>query len=170
MTIDNPVAAAAAHGLSRTLLVYDAYHDVLDLADRQPLARQVVDSWATAEWFTEQPPLPEAITVTVFKVEGETNTDDLSPATHATTRPDIPLHAMAMLETRMPGGLDLITQLNDNGSGASLELRIVRDAILLAGLEEQKRDGALDEADLQQAVAACGTYACHQQANALMAG
>jgi hypothetical protein len=65
---------------------------------------------------------------------------------------------------------DLITQLNDNGSGASLELRIVRDAILLAGLEEQKRDGALAEADLQQAVEACGTDACHQQANALMAG
>ena len=65
---------------------------------------------------------------------------------------------------------DLITQLNDNGSGASLELRIVRDAILLAGLEEQKRDGALDDADLQQAVEACGTDACHQQANALMAG
>jgi aconitate hydratase 2/2-methylisocitrate dehydratase len=109
------VAAEAATGLSRTLLVYDAYHDVLDLAETNPLARQVVDSWAAAEWFTARPALPEAITVTVFKVEGETNTDDLSPATHATTRPDIPLHAMAMLETRMPGGLEQIAALKAKG-------------------------------------------------------
>ena len=80
-----------------------------------PLAKQVVDSWAAAEWFTAKPALPAAITVTVFKVEGETNTDDLSPATHATTRPDIPLHAMAMLETRMPGGLELIAELKTKG-------------------------------------------------------
>ena len=105
------IAEEAARGLSRTLLVYDAFHDVLELAETNPLARQVVDSWAAAEWFHARPPLPEAITVTVFKVPGETNTDDLSPATHATTRPDIPLHAMAMLETRMPEGLGLIAEL-----------------------------------------------------------
>jgi aconitate hydratase 2/2-methylisocitrate dehydratase len=112
---DPAIAAAAATGLSRTLLVYDSYHDVLELAASNPYAQQVVDSWAAAEWFTAKPELPAEITVTVFKVEGETNTDDLSPATHATTRPDIPLHAMAMLETRMPGGLELITQLKTKG-------------------------------------------------------
>ncbi|MCX5967316.1 MAG: bifunctional aconitate hydratase 2/2-methylisocitrate dehydratase [Cyanobacteria bacterium] len=112
----NPtIAAAAATGLSRTLLVYDAYNDVLELAATNPYAKQVVDSWAAAEWFTAKPELPTEITVTVFKVEGETNTDDLSPATHATTRPDIPLHANAMLETRMPGGLALITELKQKG-------------------------------------------------------
>ncbi len=112
---DGAIAEAAATGLSRTLLVYDSFHDVLELAETNPQARRVVESWAAGEWFTAKPPLPEAITVTVFKVEGETNTDDLSPATHATTRPDIPLHAMAMLETRMPDGLALIEQLKAKG-------------------------------------------------------
>jgi aconitate hydratase 2/2-methylisocitrate dehydratase len=112
---DAVVAAAAAEGLSRTVLVYDAFHDVIELAVSNPLAQQVVESWAVAEWFTSRPELPAEITVTVFKVEGETNTDDLSPATHATTRPDIPLHANAMLETRMPGGLDLIGELKGKG-------------------------------------------------------
>ena len=109
------IAEAAAIGLSRTLLVYDAYNDVLELAASNPYAQRVIDSWAAAEWFTAKPELPAEITVTVFKVEGETNTDDLSPATHATTRPDIPLHAMAMLETRMPGGLEQIAQLKQKG-------------------------------------------------------
>jgi aconitate hydratase 2/2-methylisocitrate dehydratase len=112
---DAAIASEAAKGLRRTLLVYDAYHDLLDLAETNPHARQVVESWAAAEWFTAKPPLAEAITVTVFKVEGETNTDDLSPATHATTRPDIPLHAQAMLETRMPGGLATIASLKQKG-------------------------------------------------------
>jgi aconitate hydratase 2/2-methylisocitrate dehydratase len=112
---DAVVAEAAATGLSRTLLVYDAYHDVLELAASNPYAQRVIDSWAAAEWFTARPELPAEITVTVFKVEGETNTDDLSPATHATTRPDIPLHANAMLETRMSGGLELIRQLKGKG-------------------------------------------------------
>ncbi|MEB3316900.1 MAG: aconitate hydratase B, partial [Cyanobacteriota bacterium] len=112
---DTAIAEAAATGLSRTLLVYDAFHDVLELAGSNPFAKRVIDNWAAAEWFTAKPELPAEITVTVFKVEGETNTDDLSPATHATTRPDIPLHATAMLETRMPGGLDLIAELKQKG-------------------------------------------------------
>ena len=112
---DSSLAAAAAKGLSRTLLVYDAYNDVLELATGNSYAKQVIDSWAAAEWFTAKPELPESITVTVFKVEGETNTDDLSPATHATTRPDIPLHATAMLETRMPGGLEQLEALKAKG-------------------------------------------------------
>ncbi len=112
---DAAIAEAASIGLSRTLLVYDAYNDVLELAASNPYAKRVIDSWAAAEWFTAKAELPAEITVTVFKVEGETNTDDLSPATHATTRPDIPLHATAMLETRMPGGLELITELKQKG-------------------------------------------------------
>ena len=112
---DAAIAEAAATGLSRTLLVYDAYNDVLELAGSNAYAKRVIDSWANAEWFTAKPELPAEITVTVFKVEGETNTDDLSPATHATTRPDIPLHATAMLETRMPGGLELIAELKTKG-------------------------------------------------------
>jgi aconitate hydratase 2/2-methylisocitrate dehydratase len=112
---DPAIAEAAAEGLSKTLLVYDAYNDVLELADSNAYAKRVVDSWAAGEWFTAKPELPAEITVTVFKVEGETNTDDLSPATHATTRPDIPLHAQAMLETRMPGGLELIAELKTKG-------------------------------------------------------
>jgi len=112
---DAAIAEAAATGLSRTLLVYDAYNDVLELAASNPYAKRVIDSWAAAEWFTAKAELPAEITVTVFKVEGETNTDDLSPATHATTRPDIPLHANAMLETRMPGGLELIRSLKGKG-------------------------------------------------------
>jgi aconitate hydratase 2/2-methylisocitrate dehydratase len=112
---DPAIAEAAATGLSRTLLVYDAYNDVLELAETNAHAKRVIDSWAAGEWFTAKPELPAEITVTVFKVEGETNTDDLSPATHATTRPDIPLHATAMLETRMPGGLELISQLKQKG-------------------------------------------------------
>ncbi|WP_427161856.1 bifunctional aconitate hydratase 2/2-methylisocitrate dehydratase [Aliinostoc sp. HNIBRCY26] len=110
-----PIAAYAAAALSKTLLVYDAFHDVLELAKINPYAKRVVDSWAEAEWFTVRPKLPEYINVTVFKVPGETNTDDLSPATHATTRPDIPLHALAMLESRQPGSLETIAELKKKG-------------------------------------------------------
>jgi aconitate hydratase 2 / 2-methylisocitrate dehydratase len=113
---DGAIAQTAAEALSKTLLVYDAYHDVQELAESgQPYAKQVMQSWADADWFTSRPTLAEAITVTVFKVPGETNTDDLSPATHATTRPDIPLHALAMLETRQPGSLQTIAELKQKG-------------------------------------------------------
>ncbi|NJM75460.1 MAG: aconitate hydratase B, partial [Acaryochloridaceae cyanobacterium RU_4_10] len=109
---DTGIAQTAAEALSKTLLVYDAFHDVQELAESgQIYAQQVMQSWADAEWFTSRPKLAEAITVTVFEVPGETNTDDLSPATHATTRPDIPLHALAMLETRQPGSLETIAEL-----------------------------------------------------------
>ncbi|WP_071190245.1 bifunctional aconitate hydratase 2/2-methylisocitrate dehydratase [Trichormus sp. NMC-1] len=110
-----PIAAYAANALSKILLVYDAFYDILELSKTNPYAKRVVDSWAKAEWFTLRPTLAESITVTVFKVPGETNTDDLSPATHATTRPDIPLHALAMLETRQPGSLETIAELKKKG-------------------------------------------------------
>lgn len=112
---NSALATAAATALKHTVLVYDAYHDVLELSQTNAYAQSVIDSWVAAEWFTTQSSLPESITVTVFKVPGETNTDDLSPAPHATTRPDIPLHALAMLETRMPEGLDTLEQLKQKG-------------------------------------------------------
>jgi len=110
------LADAAAEALSHTLLVYDAFHDVQDLMQQgNASARRVMESWANGDWFTRRPELPEAITVTVFKVAGETNTDDLSPAPHATTRPDIPLHATVMLENRLPGALQIIAELKQKG-------------------------------------------------------
>jgi aconitate hydratase 2 / 2-methylisocitrate dehydratase len=112
---DSALAAAAVQALSKITLVYDAFNDVWDLAQTNSSARQVIDAWAAGQWFTDRPPVPEMVTVTVFKVPGETNTDDLSPATHATTRPDIPLHAVAMLETRLPGSLETIEALKAKG-------------------------------------------------------
>jgi aconitate hydratase 2/2-methylisocitrate dehydratase len=112
---DPSIAAEAASALSKTLLVFDAFNDVLELADTNPYAKQVIDSWANGEWFISRPKVPEKITVTVFKVPGETNTDDLSPAPHATTRPDIPLHALVMLESKMPEGIETIAQLKQKG-------------------------------------------------------
>jgi aconitate hydratase 2/2-methylisocitrate dehydratase len=112
---DATIAEAAVTALSKTLLIYDAFYDVIELAKTNNYAKQVVDSWANAEWFTSRPQLAESITVTVFKVAGETNTDDLSPAPHATTRPDIPLHALAMLESKMPDGLQTIAKLKEKG-------------------------------------------------------
>ncbi|NES80100.1 MAG: bifunctional aconitate hydratase 2/2-methylisocitrate dehydratase [Moorea sp. SIO2B7] len=112
---DINLAAEAASALSKTLLVFDAFNDVLELADTNPYAKQVIDAWANAEWFINKPKVAKQITVTVFKVPGETNTDDLSPAPHATTRPDIPLHALAMLESKMPNGLETIAKLKEKG-------------------------------------------------------
>ncbi|NJN29357.1 MAG: bifunctional aconitate hydratase 2/2-methylisocitrate dehydratase [Synechococcales cyanobacterium RM1_1_8] len=109
------LAAAAAAALGKTLLVYDAFNDIMELAGTNRYAKQVIDAWANADWFTSRPTLPESLTITVFKVPGETNTDDLSPAPHATTRPDIPLHALAMLESKMPEGLETIKTLKQKG-------------------------------------------------------
>jgi len=101
---DDALAPAAANALSHTLLMFDAFYDVKEKMDAgNAFAKQVVESWANAEWFTSKPELAEKITVTVFKVPGETNTDDLSPAPDAFTRPDIPLHANAMLKMAREG-------------------------------------------------------------------
>ena len=101
---DAEVGAVAAEGLKKTLLVFDFFHDVKELADKgNANAKGVLQSWADAEWFTSRPEVPQSQTLTVFKVTGETNTDDLSPAPDATTRPDIPLHALAMLKNPRPG-------------------------------------------------------------------
>ncbi|MCX7207017.1 MAG: bifunctional aconitate hydratase 2/2-methylisocitrate dehydratase [Proteobacteria bacterium] len=101
---DAEIAAIAATALSKTLLMFDAFHDVKTKADAgNAFAKQVLQSWADAEWFTSRPAVPEKVTLTVFKVSGETNTDDLSPAPDAWSRPDIPLHALAMLKNPRPG-------------------------------------------------------------------
>ncbi len=109
------IAQIAADSLKKTLLIYDAFNDVMDLAETNAYAKQVVDSWAAAEWFVHKPEVPQSITVTVFKVPGETNTDDLSPAPHATTRPDIPLHAQVMLESKMDDPLGTLAELKQKG-------------------------------------------------------
>src|SRR5690606_33546654 len=101
---DAEVGTIAAEALKKTLLMFDAFHDVKEKADKgNANARAVLQSWADAEWFTSRPALPESLTITVFKVPGETNTDDLSPAPDATTRPDIPMHALAMLKNKREG-------------------------------------------------------------------
>ncbi len=109
------IASTAATALSKTLLVFDAFNDILELSENNPHAKRVIESWKNAEWFCDRPEIPEKITVTVFKVPGETNTDDLSPAPHATTRPDIPLHGLVMLESRMPDALETIAKLKEKG-------------------------------------------------------
>jgi len=101
---DTSLAPIAVKGLSHTLLIFDAFHDIQEKAQAGNVyAQQIIQSWADAEWFTSKPAVPEKMTVSVFKVTGETNTDDLSPAPDAWSRPDIPLHAKAMLKMPRPG-------------------------------------------------------------------
>ncbi len=101
---DAKLAPIAAKALSHTLLMFDNFYDVEEKAKAgNEYAKQVMQSWADAEWFLNRPALAEKLTVTVFKVTGETNTDDLSPAPDAWSRPDIPLHALAMLKNAREG-------------------------------------------------------------------
>ncbi|MCW5662414.1 MAG: bifunctional aconitate hydratase 2/2-methylisocitrate dehydratase [Piscinibacter sp.] len=101
---DAEVAPVAAAALKKTLLMFDFFHDVAEKAKAGNVhAKGVIQSWADAEWFTSRPEVAKKITVTVFKVPGETNTDDLSPAPDAWSRPDIPLHYLAMLKNTRPG-------------------------------------------------------------------
>jgi aconitate hydratase 2 / 2-methylisocitrate dehydratase len=101
---DAAVAAEAAAGLKKTLLMFDQFHDVKEKADKgNAFAKSVLQSWADAEWFTSRPEVPKSITLSIFKVAGEINTDDLSPAPDAFSRPDIPMHALAMHKNARPG-------------------------------------------------------------------
>ena len=101
---DAVVGAVAAEALKKTLLMFDQFHDVKEKADKgNNFAKAVLQSWADAEWFTSRPEVPQSITVSIFKVAGEINTDDLSPAPDAWSRPDIPLHALAMHKNARPG-------------------------------------------------------------------
>ncbi len=124
--LDSRLADEAAKALSHTILVFDAFHDVEEKArSGNEAAKSVLQSWADAEWFTSRPELPEEIRCIVFKVAGETNTDDLSPAQEAWSRPDIPLHARAMLVNKMQDGLAIIETLKQKG----LPLAYVGDVV-----------------------------------------
>lgn len=110
------VAQAAADELKNTILVYNSFNDVKELMDHGNVyAKEVVESWANAEWFTNKPALLSEMTLTVYKIPGETNTDDLSPASEAFTRADIPLHANSMLVARMENPLETMAELKKKG-------------------------------------------------------
>jgi len=124
--LDGELASEAASALSHTILIFDAFHDVEEKANAgNAAAKAVLQSWADAEWFTAKPVLADEIRCVVFKVPGETNTDDLSPAQEAWSRPDIPLHAKAMLVSKMADGLATITSLKKKG----LPLAYVGDVV-----------------------------------------
>ena len=109
----------AANALSRTLLIFDAFNEVLALSETNKNAKTVIDAWAEGLWFTEKPEIKEQIKLTVYKVPGEINTDDLSPATDAWSRPDIPLHALAMFKMPREGldrPLETIEDLKKKGN------------------------------------------------------
>ncbi|MDO9189987.1 MAG: bifunctional aconitate hydratase 2/2-methylisocitrate dehydratase, partial [Sulfurimicrobium sp.] len=123
---DATLAPDAVQALSHTTLVFDAFHDVAEkMQAGNAHARELIQSWANAEWFTSKPDLAERIQCVVFKVDGETNTDDLSPAQAAWSRPDIPLHAKEMLVAKMPDGLKTIDTLKEKG----LPLAYVGDVV-----------------------------------------
>lgn len=124
--LSTPMAAHAVKALSTTILMFDAFHDVDVLMKAgNTHAKTLMESWAAAEWFTSKPVLANELKMVVFKVDGETNTDDLSPAQEAWSRPDIPLHAKAMLVSKMPEGLQTIETLNKKG----LPLAYVGDVV-----------------------------------------
>ena len=109
----------AAEALGRTLLIFDAFNEIFELAKTNEHAKKVVNDWAEGKWFTEKSELPEQIKLTVYKVPGEINTDDLSPATDAWSRPDIPLHALAMFKMPREGlerPLETIEELKEKGN------------------------------------------------------
>jgi aconitate hydratase 2/2-methylisocitrate dehydratase len=112
---DSVLAADAARALKGIILVYGAFDGITALAGKNAEARSILESWAAGEWFTARDGLPQSMTLTVYKVDGEINTDDFSPAKHASTRPDIPLHALSMGETRFPGGTGVIAKFRAEG-------------------------------------------------------
>jgi len=113
---DDEVADVATNELKNTILMYDAFNDVKSMMDAgNAKAKEVVESWANAEWFYNKPEMEKEITLTVYKIPGETNTDDLSPASEAFTRADIPLHANSFLQSRMPNPLETMVELKSKG-------------------------------------------------------
>ncbi|MGB8951350.1 MAG: bifunctional aconitate hydratase 2/2-methylisocitrate dehydratase [Candidatus Aminicenantales bacterium] len=113
---DKDLAGQAAAVLKQIILVYGAFDTIVQMSTANSFAREVLESWARGEWFLSRPSLPDRMTLKVFKVDGEVNTDDLSPAKNAWSRPDIPLHALSMGETRFPGGIQTIRQFRDEGN------------------------------------------------------
>jgi aconitate hydratase 2/2-methylisocitrate dehydratase len=115
----NELGNEAAEALGKTLLIFDAFNEIFELSKTNEYAKKVVDAWAEGKWFTEKAKLPEQIKLTVYKVPGEINTDDLSPATDAWSRPDIPLHALAMFKMPREGldrPLETIEELKQKGN------------------------------------------------------
>ncbi|MBN1222673.1 MAG: bifunctional aconitate hydratase 2/2-methylisocitrate dehydratase [Candidatus Aminicenantes bacterium] len=112
---DEELAKEAVEALKGTILIYGAFDKIARMAKDNSHAQRVLESWARGEWFLSKPSLPDRVELKVFKVDGETNTDDFSPAKHAWSRPDIPLHALSMGETRFPGGLETIHQFRKEG-------------------------------------------------------
>ena len=113
------LGSAAADALSTTLLIFDAFNEIFELSSTNEHAKRVVQSWADGLWFTQKPEIPDTIKLTVYKVSGEINTDDLSPATDAWSRPDIPLHALAMFKMPREGldtPLETIEELKKKGN------------------------------------------------------
>ena len=117
LKLDEKIADCAAQQLKNTILIYGSFEDVKELMDcGNQKAKEVIESWANGEWFTNRPELASEIKLTVYKVPGETNTDDLSPASEAFTRADIPLHANSMLQSRMEKPLEIMAKLKEKGN------------------------------------------------------
>jgi len=112
---NDKISQSALEALKQTIFVYDAFDKIYDLSETNDRAKELISSWAKADWFRRRTGLEESIAVKVFKVDGETNTDDLSPASEAWSRPDIPLHAMSMGAKRFPGGLEEIRKWREEG-------------------------------------------------------
>ncbi|MGD2295562.1 MAG: bifunctional aconitate hydratase 2/2-methylisocitrate dehydratase [Candidatus Aminicenantes bacterium] len=110
---DKDMAGEAVNALKQIILVYSAFDEIAEMAKNNSFAKDVLTSWAKGEWFLSKPAFPGKLSVRVFKVEGEVNTDDLSPAQYAWSRPDIPLHALSMGETRFPKGIETISKFRD---------------------------------------------------------
>ncbi|WP_394954475.1 bifunctional aconitate hydratase 2/2-methylisocitrate dehydratase [uncultured Helicobacter sp.] len=126
---DVSLAKECANALKHTLLVYNSFEDIAKLSASNPLAKEVLESWANAEWFLQKPALPEVIRACVFKVDGETNTDDLSPAGDAFTRSDIPLHAKAMLKARIENFEQRIQNIKDVAAKNDAQVAYVGDVV-----------------------------------------
>jgi len=112
---DEDLAEAAAEALKQIILVYSAFDKVAEMAQANAQAKNVLLSWANGEWFLSRPPFPETITLRIYRVDGEINTDDFSPAEHAWSRSDIPLHALSMGEKKFPEGIETIKKFREQG-------------------------------------------------------
>ena len=120
---DQECGDIAVEALSKTLLIFDSFNDIAEMSSKSNNAKKILNSWAEAEWFLSKPEIPELIKATVFKVPGETNTDDLSPAPDAWSRPDIPLHALAMYKMPREGiskPIETISKLKEKGFPVAL--------------------------------------------------
>ena len=112
---DEELAGESAKALKQITLVYSAFDKVVEMSKSNRYAKEVLTSWADGDWFLSRPKFPEKLSLKVFKVDGEVNTDDLSPAKYAWNRPDIPFHALSIGETRFPGGIDTIRKFRNEG-------------------------------------------------------